>query len=175
MLTTVRTAAWSDVKSKARRLRREGQVFLTKLSRERVDAIVEGDHGTYSVTLLRENPDNMSVTSWICSCPWGQWAWDRVFYYGRFCSHAAATLYASQSEVMRGRQFEGSSKMRLKRETPKALPSLAGLQRVAGKTKHAHTQEVIHEPGVARNLSKLRLQGSIYEDLDLDADEMVGW
>lgn len=96
-------AAWNDVRSKAVRLRKEGRVSLVRHDKNIIAARVRGDHGVYNTVIYRqEAEDKYSVTTWECTCPWGQWAFKRKFLFGRMCSHAYATLMEAQSQLMRG-------------------------------------------------------------------------
>lgn len=76
-----------------------------KLVRVDADVVVmevRGDHDTYEVELYRQDPWTFAVSSWSCSCPWGDWAFKRqVTFVGRFCSHALAALFETQSQENR--------------------------------------------------------------------------
>lgn len=90
----IRTAAWKDVREKAKRLRREGNVTVHESNPQAIYASVVGDHGTYETVIVQGKTYNTggNLGSWICECPWGRWAFKRkVSYVGRFCSHALAT------------------------------------------------------------------------------------
>ena len=96
----LREAAWKDVRAKAVRLRKSGQINLRGATPDVIAAQVTGDHGTYEVMVMRSNifQGNSAVDSWTCECPWGQWAWKREHsFVGRMCSHAYASLMELQS------------------------------------------------------------------------------
>lgn len=99
-----RTAAWSDVRKKAKRLRSEGKVQVNDISHNRIYATVQGDHGTYDVMLAKSGalPTTQSVADWTCSCDWGRWAFKRTMtYIGRLCSHAYAAYQTMQSQYLK--------------------------------------------------------------------------
>lgn len=96
----LREAAWADVRAKAVRLRKSGQINTRGATPDIIMAQVTGDHGTYEVIVRRSNifQGNSSVDEWSCECPWGQWAFKREQkFVGRLCSHAYATLLELQS------------------------------------------------------------------------------
>ena len=101
---TLREAAWSDVRQKAQRLRREGRVHVNDMGEGRIYATVEGDHGTYETMIAKGGSmggfgGGQSVTNWACSCDWGRWAFKRqMTYVGRLCSHGYATYLEMQSD-----------------------------------------------------------------------------
>lgn len=98
--THVRTAAWADVRKKAIRLRRGGQVQLEAANPSAIVATVTGDHGIYDVAVLRGNilTGSSAITEWSCSCPWGDWAFERQHtFVGRLCSHAYAAYLELQA------------------------------------------------------------------------------
>lgn len=67
----VREAAWKDVRQKALRLRRDGQVHVESASPEAIYASVKGDNGTYDTIIIRGKVFDLggqSVTEWSCSC-----------------------------------------------------------------------------------------------------------
>jgi len=102
--SVIRTAAWADVRAKATRLRRSGAVQLEAANPTAIVATVTGDHGVYTVAVLRGSAltGNSSVSEWSCSCPWGDWAFEREHtYVGRLCSHAYAALQELRSLTMR--------------------------------------------------------------------------
>lgn len=102
------TAAWSDVRSKAKRLRSEGHVNITAVEGGQVIAQVQGDHDTYETILQHHLGSHQAVSAWNCGCAWAKYAWGRSGEYrryeGRMCSHALAT----QFEVMSRKMFGGN-------------------------------------------------------------------
>jgi hypothetical protein len=104
--TSIRTAAWNDVRTKALRLRREGKVYVKSSTPEAIYATVEGDNSLYDAIIVQGNALNIggqSVTEWHCGCPWGKWAFKRkISYVGRFCSHAYATYLEMQARHTTG-------------------------------------------------------------------------
>jgi hypothetical protein len=102
-----REAAWTDVRQKALRLRREGRVHVNDIGQGRIYATVEGDHGTYDTMILKGGSmggwgGGQSITNWHCACLWGQWAFKRRFsYVGRLCSHGYAAYLEMQAQHMK--------------------------------------------------------------------------
>ena len=96
----IREAAWADVRAKAVRLRKSGQVNTRGATPDIILSQVTGDHGTYEVVVRRSNifQGSSAVDEWSCECPWGQWAFKREHtFVGRLCSHAYATLMELQA------------------------------------------------------------------------------
>lgn len=104
-----REAAWSDVRSKALRLRREGAVEVLAFNPYEIKTRVKGDTGIYGTVVVRKNAWGQGITWYDCTCPWGQWAYRRQrSYVGRLCSHALASYYEMQSLHNTKRPIEGS-------------------------------------------------------------------
>lgn len=99
------TAAWSDVRAKAKRLRTEGAVRITVASTAGVGGEVKGDHNVYE-TALNFVPGSQKVGYWTCGCKWSAYAWGRSPAYkrfeGRMCSHALAMQFEAQARGMFG-------------------------------------------------------------------------
>lgn len=99
----MRESAWSDVRRKAMRLRREGKITIHDHGAGRIYATVEGDNGVYDTMIVKGGSygglgGGQSVTDWTCSCEWGRWAFKRqMTYVGRLCSHGYATYLEMQS------------------------------------------------------------------------------
>lgn len=97
-----RTAKWDDIMDKARRLKNNGQVFITNNGSQHVEGQVVGDHGTYDTQFDRMDPSSQAITTWNCTCPWGEVSWGRTRqwkkYEGRPCAHTLAMFWASQSQ-----------------------------------------------------------------------------
>ena len=100
------TAAWSDVRRKAKRIRAEGGVHVTLASDGAIFAEVKGDHNVYE-TGLQRLPGKQSAQQWSCGCKWGAYHWgaddDFSRFAGRMCSHALALQFEAQSRGMFGR------------------------------------------------------------------------
>lgn len=94
--TLTKNAAWSDVQAKAKTIYESGRVDVVSFADRKIVANVEGSTGTYS-TMIKKIPNSQRIAFWSCSCPWGEWAFNRETKYGRLCSHALATQYAMQS------------------------------------------------------------------------------
>jgi LysM repeat protein len=99
----IRTAAWKDVRAKAMRLKTSGAVHVKDIAPSRIMASVDGDHGTYDVTILKgASYGDQSIANWHCGCEWGKWAFKRKFtYVGRLCSHAYASYLTMQSAALK--------------------------------------------------------------------------
>lgn len=101
------TATWSDVRAKAKRLRKDGKVRIISSDGVNVAAEVRGDHNLYQTKLVRMGKE---VSYWECGCPWAAYSWGRTRQWrkfeGRMCSHALATLYQAQSDQMFGGEVQ---------------------------------------------------------------------
>lgn len=101
------TAAWSDVRAKAKRIRSEGGVQITHASDGMVVGNVKGDHNVYETGLQRLPGRRQSVASYSCGCKWGAYHWgaedDLSRFAGRMCSHALALQYEAASRGMFGK------------------------------------------------------------------------
>lgn len=149
------TSSWEDVREKAKRLRAEMAINVTRDDGDYIEADVQGESGTYQTYIQRhgQTSGNYTVTGWGCTCGWGQWAWKRQHtYVGRMCSHALALYLEMQS-------------LEYKKNVSQRMTS-SFLSRVAGKQYTAQEeQELIDEKGMASQLSRLRLENSHYLDL----------
>ena len=114
-----KTAAWEDVRKKAKQIADSGGVSILRHDDEIIAASVQSTTGkTYTSILYRQDPTSRSIDRWECECNWNTYSWGRSGpwkkYEGRMCAHATATLYEAQSnEVpgwkdMDGREFEGA-------------------------------------------------------------------
>jgi hypothetical protein len=104
------TAAWTDVRNKAKRIRSEGKVRITLASDGLVAGEVQGDHQTYETGIQRLPGSRHGVATWSCGCKWGAYHWgasdDFSRFAGRMCSHALALQYEAQSRGMFGKTVE---------------------------------------------------------------------
>jgi len=98
----VKLSNWDEIMDKARRLKNSGQVFITNNSTQHVEGQVVGDHGTYNTQFDRMDPNSQAITTWNCTCPWGEVSWGRTRqwkkYEGRPCAHTLAMFWASKSQ-----------------------------------------------------------------------------
>lgn len=103
------TAAWSDVRAKAKRLRAEGSVRITVASSDGIGGEVKGDNNVYE-TVLSYAPGSQKVAYWTCGCKWSAYAWGRSPAYrrfeGRMCSHALAMQFEAQARGMFGKTVQ---------------------------------------------------------------------
>jgi hypothetical protein len=106
------TAAWSDVRNKAKRIRSEGGVKVVAASNDHIAAEVKGDHHTYE-TILQYAPGTHKIAIWQCGCKWASYSWGRSGrwkrYEGRMCSHALATSFEAQSRGMFGAEVKADT------------------------------------------------------------------
>ncbi len=101
------TAAWADVRAKAKRIRAEDGVRITLASDGVVFGEVKGDHDVYETGVQRFPGARNSIATYSCGCKWGAYHWgaedDFSRFAGRMCSHALALQYEAQSRGMFGR------------------------------------------------------------------------
>lgn len=92
-----KTAGWTDIINKAKRLIQSGQVMVLRNGYNDIAGHVIGDHGEYDVQIGRDDPFSRSITTWQCECPWDQYAWQRTRKWkrleGRPCSHVMALYW----------------------------------------------------------------------------------
>jgi mRNA-degrading endonuclease RelE of RelBE toxin-antitoxin system len=107
------TAAWADVRAKAKRIRSEGKVRITLASDGVVFGEVQGDHHVYETGVQRFPGSKHSVATYTCGCKWGAYHWgaddDFSRFAGRMCSHALALQFEAQSRGMFGRDVTEDS------------------------------------------------------------------
>jgi len=97
----LREAAWSDVRQKAQRIRREGKMDVHDIDNNQIYATVHGDHGDYDVMIVKGGLGGNSITQWTCTCDWGRHAFKRkVLHVGRLCSHGLAGWLEMQSQEL---------------------------------------------------------------------------
>ncbi|QDF18579.1 hypothetical protein SEA_PUPPER_93 [Gordonia phage Pupper] len=105
----LREAAWTDVRAKALRLRREGAVTVKDVGPDRIYANVKGDNGEYDVMIAKGGVTSgfgsgHAIANWHCACDWGKWAFKRKHtFVGRLCSHAYATYMEMQSQHVKNK------------------------------------------------------------------------
>jgi hypothetical protein len=104
------TAAWADVRAKAKRIRAEGGVNITHADDLMIVGNVRGDHYVYETGLQRHPGRRTSVAVYSCGCKWGAYHWgapdDLGRFAGRMCSHALALQFEAASRGMFGRDVE---------------------------------------------------------------------
>lgn len=98
-----KVAAWKDLMEKAKRLKDQGRIHILNNQPDHVVGRVEGDHGTYTTQIWRQDPSSSAITMWDCECPWDQYAWQRTRqwkkYEGRPCSHTLALFWTAQQQA----------------------------------------------------------------------------
>lgn len=96
-----KTAAWTDIMAKAKRLIQSGAVKILRNGYNDIVGQVVGDHGTYQTEITRNDPNSRAITGWQCDCPWDQFAWQRTRkwkkYEGRPCAHILASYWQALS------------------------------------------------------------------------------
>lgn len=94
-----KTADWTDIMAKAKRLIQSGNVTLLRNGYNIVVAHVVGDHGEYTSEISRDDPNSRVITQWTCECPWDQFAFQRTRkwkkYEARPCAHVLAAYWKS--------------------------------------------------------------------------------
>lgn len=99
------TAAWSDIRAKAKRIRSEGGVRILSSVPGSITAEVKGDNAVYQTRLVR-HAGRASVDMWECGCKWASYSWGRSGrwkrYEGRMCSHALALTFEAQAQEWMG-------------------------------------------------------------------------
>lgn len=107
------TAAWADVRAKAKRIRAEGGVRITLATGGVVFGEVKGDHHVYETGVQRFPGQKHSVATYTCGCKWGAYHWgaddDFSRFAGRMCSHALALQFEAQSRGMFGKDVKEDS------------------------------------------------------------------
>jgi 8-oxo-dGTP pyrophosphatase MutT (NUDIX family)/GNAT superfamily N-acetyltransferase len=102
-----RTAAWRDVRNKAKRIRREGGVFILVASIDGVGGEVKGDHHVYE-SMITYVPGSQRTASWDCGCVYGGWA-HGPRWNNRPCSHILALRFESQARGMFGKEVQSNT------------------------------------------------------------------
>lgn len=127
---SIREAAWTDVRAKAMRLRREGRVHVKDVDTDRIYASVDGDNGTYDVMIAKGGAfggfgGGHTITNWRCACEWGRWAFQRrLTYVGRLCSHGYAAYMEMQSNHMKNQPRQRKLTQPPRRKRADALQSV---------------------------------------------------
>lgn len=62
----VKTAHWTDLMAKAKRLIQAGQVTVLRNGYNNIVGHVIGDHGEYTTEIAREDPNSRAITQWQC-------------------------------------------------------------------------------------------------------------
>lgn len=97
-----KTADWTEVQDKAKRLIQEGNVQILRNGYKNIVAQVKGDHGTYPVEIFRQDPNSRAMTGSDCECDWGSFQntprtrqWKQ--YQDRPCAHILAAWWQAQA------------------------------------------------------------------------------
>jgi hypothetical protein len=100
----IKFAEWQDIMQNAQALRDEGAVTLTYNGGQHVEGQVasQSEPGqVYETSFERDDPSSSAITTWNCSCPWGEVSWGRTRqwkkYEGRPCKHTLAMYWESLS------------------------------------------------------------------------------
>jgi 8-oxo-dGTP pyrophosphatase MutT (NUDIX family) len=102
------TAAWKDVRAKAKKIREAGGVRIAAARDNVIVGHVKGDNAVYETEIV-SFPGRRNAATWSCGCKWGSYSWGRSGpwkrYEGRMCSHALALQYEAQSRGMNGKEI----------------------------------------------------------------------
>lgn len=140
----VKTAIWKDIVEKATRYLNEGRVQMQNNMPDHSIATVNGDTGTYTTEIWRQDPSRPNTLSgWSCTCPWGEVSWGRTRiwkkYEGRPCAHTVVLSWESQKqpwdvdeqgneqlELFDAQQQPGRSFDQFTQDIPRATPPTPG-------------------------------------------------
>jgi hypothetical protein len=97
-----KTADWSAIQAKAKRLMQSGAVQVLRNGYENIVAQVQGDHGTYQSEIFRQDPTSRAISGSDCECGWGEFQnqprtrqWKK--FQDRPCAHILAAFWQAQS------------------------------------------------------------------------------
>lgn len=86
-----KTGAFSDVKAKGQRIFDNDLYDIWQMNTYSVLIDVLGDNDVYTVYIndkARVNKyEKNTPMLWQCTCTWSDWAFNRITYHGRICSH----------------------------------------------------------------------------------------
>ena len=98
-------ADWNEVMQNAVEIRDNGAVNITSNQPDHVEGTVASQERpgvVYDTEFDRADPNSGSITTWRCTCPWGQVSWGRTRqwqkYEGRPCKHVLAMYWVSLSQ-----------------------------------------------------------------------------
>lgn len=87
-----KTSAFEDVKAKGKRIFDNDLYDIFQMNTYSVLVDVLGDNDVYTVYVNDkarvDKYDKNTPTLWQCTCTWSDWAFNRIWYRGRMCSHA---------------------------------------------------------------------------------------
>ena len=173
------TAAWSDVRSKAKRIRSEGKVMIKAATNEGLAGMVEGDHGTYE-NMITYRPGTRKIADWSCNCEWGDWAWKRIRFHGRQCSHSLALQYEAQSRGMFGRDvhlgalaFGGSETLDERKGISDAPISVIARSLVDAEEEPGDIMKLLMAYGLPHSGALALIKQGAWWDEENDDDEAV--
>jgi LysM repeat protein len=144
----IREAAWSDVRTKAMRLKTSGAVTVKDMAPNRIMASVVGDNGTYDVVIFKgaSLTGSNSIDQWHCGCEWGKWAFRRKkTFVGRLCSHGLAAYFTMQSAHQTGRPRQ--QKLPKKNKPRRSLPVVSPSSRSRHSQKLAYDEHLLGPDG----------------------------
>lgn len=100
-------ADWSQIMQDAQALRDSGSVQITANGGQHVEGTVasQSEPGqVYETSFDRTDPNSQAITTWNCSCPWGEVSWGRTRqwkkYEGRPCKHLLALYWTSLNQPL---------------------------------------------------------------------------
>lgn len=160
-----KSAAWVDVQNKAREIFSSGRVSVNSLEDRKIEAVVQGATGTYN-TMIKKTPGSQKIAFWSCSCPWGEWAFNRETRYGRLCSHALATQYAMQKMEYGKTAAEENSSEGFAAEAPSAQDAS-----IFDTIEEEDVTDIEENEGDFDESSFVTTASEIDEDLELTFDD----
>jgi len=102
-----RVADWSEIMQNAQELRNNGSVQITSNGAQHVEGTVASQESpgvVYNTQFDRMDPNSSAITTWNCTCPWGEVSWGRTRqwkkYEGRPCKHTLAMYWQSLSQPL---------------------------------------------------------------------------
>ena len=70
------TAAWKDVRAKAKRIRESGGVRIAASHDNVIVGHIKGDNGVYETEIV-SFPGKRNAATWSCGCKWSSYSWGR--------------------------------------------------------------------------------------------------
>jgi hypothetical protein len=123
----IKFADWSEIMQNAQALRNEGMIYINANGAQHVEGQVgsQSEPGVfYDTSFERADPNSSAITTWNCSCPWGEVSWGRTRqwkkYEGRPCKHTLALFWESQSQPLDEDRPEAQGQGQLFPTTPYA-------------------------------------------------------
>lgn len=101
-------ASWTDVRRKAKDIRKSGGVRILAWRNGELTGQVQGDTNVYETNIVFV-PGSRTVGAWNCGCAWAAYSWGRTGrwkkFEGRQCAHSLALQYEAQAQRMFGKDI----------------------------------------------------------------------